>query len=283
MFSPAHFYDNMFPPHDGPLGIFSATAGCLAVGSLLTAVVSCLRPSYSNIIDWIFHHLLQWVYLIVACFYPTVYPYDLARNAKELGPLCVASKSSFTGFVASTALLRFLSFYLVEDLGADARTNSSGDDDVGRRNNSANMMFLVPHMIHSLGILAIPSDIGPMCNPGFLRTGLYVVWMLARAAAIRDNIATFRTVFSSGLTTPKLSVIRYAIIVIYICVTAQIPLELGAVVFNARALLVLSMVSMQVAIAAMLLVCALRIWRRGNAKSLSDEKPDELLQTEKSL
>uniref|UniRef100_A0A8H7NH53 Uncharacterized protein n=1 Tax=Bionectria ochroleuca TaxID=29856 RepID=A0A8H7NH53_BIOOC len=285
MFSPAHFYDNMFPPHDGPLGIFSATAGCLAVGSLLTTVVACLRSSYSNPRDWIFFHLLQWGLLIVACFYPTLYPYDLARNATELGPICLASKSSYTGFVASTVLLRFLSYYLVEDLNADAKTNSF--EDLARQNGSANMMFLVAHMIHSLGILTLPSEIGPSCNPGFLRTGLYVAWMLARAAAIKDNIETFRDVFSSGLATPGLSVIRYTIFVIYICVAAQFPLELGAVGFDARALLVLSMISMQVAVAAMLLVCNLRTWRRGKAKPLSDEKPDEksdeLLQTEKSL
>lgn len=148
-------------------------------------------------------------------------------------------------------------------------------------------MFLVPWMIYSLGTFKLSSEIGPSCNLGFLRTGLYVAWMLARAAAIKDNIETFRDVFSSGLATPGLSVIRYTIVVIYICLVAQFPLELGAVVFDARALLVLSMISMQVAVAAMLLVCNLRTWRRGKARPLSDEKPDEksdeLLQTEKSL
>ncbi|CAH0053917.1 unnamed protein product, partial [Clonostachys solani] len=266
------FNGNMFPPYVETPGILMVTAGCLAVGSLLTTLASYLRPGHV--------HSFQWIFLILSGF---LYPYDLARNGTELDPLRLAGRSSYGSSIGSLLLLHLLSFYLGEDLIADAKTNSCEKEDVPRRKNRADKMFLVANLVHSTSMLQLSSWKDPSSSPGLLGVGLYVAWVLARVAAIKANIATFHAVFSTDLTTPCLSVIGHTIVVIYACVIAQIPLELGAIIFKARGLVMLSMVSMQVGFAAMLLVYNLRIWHRRAAKPLPNEKPHEILQDDKSL
>ncbi|VUC21635.1 unnamed protein product, partial [Clonostachys rosea] len=269
---PVHFDDSMVPSYDWPLGNLMVTASCLTAGSLFTVLASYLRSgnSYSH----------EWMHLIASSGFFVLHPYELARNGTDVAPLCLAYKSSYVGSIASLYLLRCLFSYLCGELIATAKPNSCEKEDSTRRAYTFGLTFWGAQSVNTLGFFSLVSWVSPSCNPSPLRLGLYVAWVFARVVVIKTSIATFRANFSTGLNTRDRSVIGHAIVLIYACVIAQLSLELGATVFGAPKLVILSMVTMQVGVAVMLLVGNLEVWRRDNRNSLSDEKPHEILEAE---